>query len=84
MLNTVELHSQQLGYRWSPAKCEILNPMQETPFTLYDSPLPHTTLFRYLGVPFGSDGIAREQLVQQRVSKATGSMATGSGHLVPK
>ncbi|CDS14377.1 hypothetical protein LRAMOSA06546 [Lichtheimia ramosa] len=74
MLNTVESHSQQLGYRWSPAKCEILNPMQETPFTLYDSPLPHTTLFRYLGVPFGSEGISHEQLIHDRINKATGAM----------
>lgn len=75
MLDSVETHSNQLGYRWSPAKCEILNPQQNEPFTLYDSPLPTTSIFRYLGIPFNANGISREQLIQDRINKATGSMA---------
>lgn len=75
MLNAVESHSRQLGYRWSPSKCEILNPQRDEPFTLYNSPLPTTTIFKYLGIPFKKEGISREQLIQDRINKATGSMA---------
>ena len=75
MLLAAEQHSNLLGYRWSPTKCEILNanPNAE-PFTLYGTEIPRCSTFRYLGLPFSSNGLDSDMLVNQSKSKAISAM----------
>ncbi|KAG2222789.1 hypothetical protein INT45_011599, partial [Circinella minor] len=77
MLLAAEQHSNLLGYRWSPTKCEILNanPNAE-PFTLYGIEIPHCSTFRYLGLPFSSTGLDSDMLVNQSKNKAVSAMGS--------
>ncbi|KAI9489016.1 hypothetical protein BDB00DRAFT_771442, partial [Zychaea mexicana] len=75
MLLAAEQHSNLLGYRWSPTKCEILNANpQGEPFTLYGTEIPRCSSFRYLGIPFSSLGLDRDMLVAQSKTKALSVM----------
>ena len=74
MLQLCEQHSHQLGYRWSPGKCVLVQPPDATEvFTLYDTPIPIATSFSYLGVPINycNDGT---QLIDQNTALAVSSM----------
>ena len=51
MLDLAERHSFQLGYRWSPTKCAVLNGPTEGTVSLYDEALPVVDSFTYLGLP---------------------------------
>ncbi|SAM00903.1 hypothetical protein, partial, partial [Absidia glauca] len=81
LLHGCEQHSQQLGYRWNPAKSVIVNPTSATDsttsYSLYDTPIPHATTFKYLGIPFTHGGkIDRDQLIRNNGLKTAQSMFT--------
>ena len=44
-------------------------------FQLYGKNIPRVNQFQYLGIPFHKNGINSEQLVNQRITKATSNMA---------
>ncbi|KAG2225578.1 hypothetical protein INT45_013689 [Circinella minor] len=92
LLNRAEEHSYQLGYRWNPSKCIILqqptsqntNPL--SPLYLYDQPLPTASTFVYLGIPFNASGmINNQQLLQRNTASALMGMRTlrTIGSIVP-
>ncbi|KAG2191387.1 hypothetical protein INT47_013269 [Mucor saturninus] len=58
LLQVAERASFDLGFRWNPSKCVVLAPPSSAPriYYLYDTPLPHQSSFRYLGVPFSNLG----------------------------
>ena len=75
MLTAAEQHSNLLGYRWSPTKCEILNASSsETVYMLYGEPIPHCSTFRYLGIPFSANGLDQSLLINQSRTKAVAAM----------
>jgi hypothetical protein len=71
MLAVAESHSLANGYRWSPTKCEIINPSPTITYTLYNQDIPTSTTFKYLGIPFNEYGICKKQLVHAAITKAT-------------
>lgn len=76
MLNLAASHSHELGYRWSPSKCAILNaPSSGTPLSLYGSVLPTVDEFVYLGVPFRSSGLYGPGILALRKASAVKTMA---------
>ncbi|KAG0925951.1 hypothetical protein G6F63_012978 [Rhizopus arrhizus] len=80
MLDLAQIHSQVLGYRWSPTKCAILNAPDPTSsryvrLTLYDEDIPSVDEFVYLGVPFTRNGISPSRLVAHRKPGAQLKMA---------
>ncbi|KAG1169845.1 hypothetical protein G6F70_008094 [Rhizopus microsporus] len=72
LLRQCEKHNIQMGYRWNPSKCVILdNSTDPITYTLYDQPLPRGTTFAYLGVPFKPGGhLDPEELIQRHTRKA--------------
>ncbi|KAJ1966871.1 hypothetical protein IWQ62_002200, partial [Dispira parvispora] len=80
MLSLAEAHSLELGYRWSPSKCALLNPPSSTstgfvPLKLYGQDLPIVDEFIYLGVPFRRNGICSSSVVLKGKPGALASMA---------
>ncbi|KAG1490826.1 hypothetical protein G6F54_010442 [Rhizopus delemar] len=86
LLRKCEEHSIQMGYRWNPSKCVILdNQPQTVEYAIYDQVLPQATTFTYLGIPFKSGGhLDPEKLVQSNIFKAMSTMnvlsSIGFGH----
>ncbi|KAI9309887.1 hypothetical protein BX666DRAFT_2164632 [Dichotomocladium elegans] len=84
MLNDAATHSHQLGYRWNPQKCVILNhPTARTatgahsnPLTLYGVALPTADEVIYLGIPFTKRGISSSALARSRSKTTLAAMAT--------
>ncbi|KAG2223178.1 hypothetical protein INT45_011524 [Circinella minor] len=76
LLKIAEKHSNELGFQWHPDKCAIIEPPTSTASTykLYGKPIPKVQQFQYLGIPFDFNGINSDQLVNQRITKATGNM----------
>ncbi|KAG1510717.1 hypothetical protein G6F53_006471 [Rhizopus delemar] len=76
LLQKCEIHSLQMGYKWNPSKCVILdNSTDPRTYTLYDQPLPRETTFAYLGVPFKPGGyLDSEELIQRNIHKALATM----------
>ncbi|ORY89198.1 hypothetical protein BCR43DRAFT_539616 [Syncephalastrum racemosum] len=74
MLDMAEVHSNMLGYRWSPTKCMVLNAPPDASFKLYDQPLPTCESFKYLGIPFNKEGIDTTALLQHSTQRAITSM----------
>ncbi|KAG2214073.1 hypothetical protein INT45_007794, partial [Circinella minor] len=83
LLNRAEEHSYQLGYRWNPSKCIVLqqptsqstNPL--LPLYLYNQPLLTASTFVYLGIPFNASGmINNQQLLQRNIASALMGMRT--------
>lgn len=67
MLLLAEQHSKDLGYRWNPSKCAVLNaPRQNFFFTLYNEPLPTVETFTYLGMPFVKKGLDGPGILAKR------------------
>lgn len=56
LLDHCERHSYQLGYRWSPTKCVILDSNNDTTYKLYNTTIPKAPSFKYLGIPFDRGG----------------------------
>jgi hypothetical protein len=56
LLKAAENHSLQLGYRWNPTKCVVVNSPaysgDVSPLKLYGTSLPSALSFNYLGLPF--------------------------------
>jgi hypothetical protein len=71
LLSIAESHSITHGYRWSPAKCELINPSPSFHYTLYNQPLPVTTTTKYLGIPFNEYGICKSQMINTAITKTT-------------
>ncbi|KAG0178870.1 hypothetical protein DFQ28_003579, partial [Apophysomyces sp. BC1034] len=74
LLRAAELHSDLLGYRWNPAKCEVLNAPEDTEFYLYGKSLPTCNTFRYLGLPFSRKGFDQDVHLRQSNTKALAVM----------
>ena len=87
LLALAEQHSIDKGYKWHPHKCAIIKPPShatsptstdqppEEVYMIYNTPIPTVHSFQYLGLPFTSEGIDANMLINQRISKATGNMA---------
>ncbi|CAO3615508.1 unnamed protein product [Mucor hiemalis] len=82
MLALCEQPSNQLGYKWSPSKCAILNhpsPTSSTSsgfsFSLYGESLPSVSSFKYLGVPFLKKGLDASALISLRTPDTLKAMA---------
>lgn len=56
MLETCESHSNRMGYRFAPSKCEVIGLKSGEEVSLYGEPLRKTNNFRYLGFQFGPSG----------------------------
>ena len=76
MLTIAERHSLDLGYRWSPTKCAILNPPIRSAYKLYGTPIPTVDQFTYLGVPIIKNGINTSALIKLREQSAILAMST--------
>ncbi|KAG1450577.1 hypothetical protein G6F55_009620 [Rhizopus delemar] len=76
LLRKCEEHSIQMGYRWNPSKCDILdNQPQTIEYAIYGQVLPQATTFTYIGIPFKPDGhLDPEKLVQSNIFKAMSTM----------
>jgi hypothetical protein len=76
LLRKCENHSIQMGYKWNPSKCVILDSSTDSiTYTLYDQPLPRETTFAYLGVPFKPGGhLDPEELIRRNTQKALATM----------
>ncbi|KAG2205230.1 hypothetical protein INT47_009495 [Mucor saturninus] len=82
MLDLAGQHSLQLGYRWSPSKCAILNaPSLLTStalnfrFTLYNQDIPTVDQFTYLGMEFNKKGLYAAGNIEKRSAGAIQTMA---------
>ncbi|KAG1647047.1 hypothetical protein G6F44_000217 [Rhizopus delemar] len=76
LLRKCEEYSLQMGYRWNPSKCVILdNQLEPIPYTIYNQALPQATSFAYLGVPFKPGGyLDLDELIRRKSSKALATM----------
>ncbi|KAG1582842.1 hypothetical protein G6F48_008896 [Rhizopus delemar] len=76
LLSKCEEHSLSLGYRWNPKKHVIVDPSPtRQKYYLYNSELPNTDYFPYLGVPIKPGGIVdNSALLQQNINKALGTI----------
>jgi hypothetical protein len=76
LLRQCENHSIQMGYKWNPSKCVILDSSTDPiTYVLYDQPLPRGATFAYLGVPFKPGGhLDPEELIQRNTRKALATM----------
>ncbi|KAI8146846.1 hypothetical protein BJV82DRAFT_501395, partial [Fennellomyces sp. T-0311] len=73
LLAVAEQHSQALGYRWHPAKCQVID-SGPTRYTLYGEPLAKVAWVEYLGIPFNAKGIDTSRLIQHNTAKTTNAM----------
>ncbi|KAI7851205.1 hypothetical protein BDC45DRAFT_572294 [Circinella umbellata] len=76
ILQLCEQHSYNLGYRWNPKKCVIVQPPNnENTYTLYDTQIPTQSSFIYLGIPINYHGqIDIPQLIDRNSQSALKSM----------
>ncbi|KAF1800728.1 hypothetical protein FB192DRAFT_1283432, partial [Mucor lusitanicus] len=74
MLTTMEPHSLQLGYRWSPTKCRVIKAPTPTVFKIYNQIIPEAQSFPYLGVSFNNQGIDTQQFLEAHHQKDLTSM----------
>ncbi|KAG1038994.1 hypothetical protein G6F43_012604 [Rhizopus delemar] len=84
LLRKAESHSRELGYRWNPAKCVIVNSPTAhgaPPLRLYGNPLPIETTFNYLGIPINIKGMISTDLLIARNAKS--ALAAMRGSLCP-
>lgn len=82
MLNLAAQHSLDLGYRWNPSKCAVLNAPSPTSssslnfyFKLYDVALPTVDQFTYLGMEFNKKGLHGPGILEKRSAGAIKTMA---------
>ncbi|KAI9246111.1 hypothetical protein BDA99DRAFT_447472, partial [Phascolomyces articulosus] len=90
LLCIAENHSKEFGYQWHPNKCAIIDlvittmtsiddgnvGMQNVPtYWLYTKTIPMVKTFKYLGIPFNQFGIDSDLFINQRITKATRSIA---------
>lgn len=84
MLDSAAAYSYQLGYRWKPEKCAVMNhPANRVdavnpraPLHLCGVALSQVPDFVYLGVPFNMRGIDNKLLTTQRAKGTLATMAT--------
>lgn len=84
MLNAVAQHSTDLGYRWNPLKCAVVNhPPGRTPsgihldpLKLYNIAIPQVDEFVYLGIPFLKSGISGTAMAKLRTPGTIAAMST--------
>ena len=76
LLNLCQQHSLDLGYRWNPIKCAIVQPANaEHIYQLYETPIPNQTSFTYLGMPINNKGyLDAQQLITRNSISAINSM----------
>ena len=81
MLILAEYHSNELGYRWNPTKCTVLNAPSSTSssslgfeFKLYGVAIPRVLEFSYLGVPFSKKGLDGGAILTNRIGGAKRTM----------
>jgi hypothetical protein len=76
-LRKYEEYSLQMGYRWNPSKCVILDSQLEPMiYTIYNQAIPHEVSFAYLGAPFKPEGyLDPDELSRRNSSKAVATMS---------
>ncbi|KAG1159173.1 hypothetical protein G6F36_014096 [Rhizopus arrhizus] len=75
LLQSCENHSYQLGYRWNPSKCVILDLHNHLLATLYGEKIPIHSSFPYLGIPFRPGGyLDTVRLANRSKAKALATM----------
>jgi exonuclease III len=82
LLKKAEEHSNELGYKWNPTKCVVVNEPLYTgdvsPLKLYGTSLPSATSFDYLGLPFNTSAkLDPGLLIARNARSALYSMRTG-------
>lgn len=82
MLDLASQHSLDLGYRWNPSKCAVLNAPSPTSsstlnfsFKLYGQVLPTVEQFTYLGMEFAKKGLHAPGIAEKRSAGAIKTMA---------
>ncbi|EIE83762.1 hypothetical protein G6F46_008373 [Rhizopus delemar] len=75
LLQPCKNHSYQLGYRWNPSKCVILDLHNHLLATLYGEKIPIHSSFPYLGIPFRPGGyLDTVRLANRSKAKALATM----------
>ena len=77
MLAACEDFSRELGFQFSPSKCEIVGPADAEGYSdccLYGQPLKSAQSFVYLGVTFSLSGIDPVAHVTRNATKAIDSI----------
>jgi hypothetical protein len=81
LLKKSEQHSKNLGYRWNPQKCVVLNsPVKHggLPLKLYGEVIPEASFFPYLGIPINAKGrLDTNLLLKRNLQSALAAMQTG-------
>lgn len=81
LLKKAEQHSRDLGYRWNPKKCVVLNCPSKyggRRIKLYGEHIPVADSFSYLGVPINAKGrLDTSLLLQRNIQSALSSMRFG-------
>ncbi|KAI9327876.1 hypothetical protein BD770DRAFT_404617 [Pilaira anomala] len=70
----MESHSLQLGYRWSPPKCQVIKDPTPTIFKIYNEIIHEQKIITYLGLPFNNKGICEQQFLEVTHEKVTKKM----------
>lgn len=76
ILSTMETHSMQLGYRWSPPKCQVIKSPTPTVFRMYGEIIQEYTSVTYLGLPFNKDGLDAQQFLEKTHKSIINKMHT--------
>jgi hypothetical protein len=76
LLKKCEYHSMQMGYKWNPSKCVVLESHTDPIlYIIYGQPLPQNTTFAYLGISFKQGGyLDPEEIIQHNTRKALATM----------
>ncbi|KAG1397713.1 hypothetical protein G6F60_008829 [Rhizopus arrhizus] len=76
LLKKCDYHSMQMGYKWNPSKCVILESYTDPiSYIMYSQSLPQKTTFAYLGISFKQGGYLNpEELIQHNTRKALATM----------
>ncbi|KAI8328742.1 hypothetical protein BC941DRAFT_476806 [Chlamydoabsidia padenii] len=70
-LDLCDTHSSQLGYRWNPTKCVILEPDPTIQYQLYDTMIPTLVTFTYLVILISIGGnMDATSLIDHNTKKA--------------
>ena len=74
MLRTCERNSKDHKYEFAPEKCEVIPPQRmessSLKVTLYGQTLKEVSGYKYLGLPFGPEGLNIKKLCESGIAKA--------------
>jgi hypothetical protein len=69
LLDVAVRHSEEINFRFNPAKCEVMN-CSSAPITIYGDPVPTCSRFKYLGVWFDENGADWRSHFDKMIEKA--------------